>query len=313
MSTFETGHRFLRPSDLGRTRRNHRQLQAQRLLMVAANALLVGLLAVGSFWLYHRTQQDARFAIQSVEISGAPHIPAAEMNRVASSYRGRNLFRVDIATVQRDFLTLAWVKGIRIEKKLPDTLVIHVTERVPAALVIVDGTPRYVDASGTVFADLSPATGNEELPLVTDTRSESVARCVEFLEAIRTSDPLLYTRVSEISSLEAGGFRLFDRVLATYVFIDDLHSFEKWRSLYRVAAVEAYRPGSVEYADLRFNDRIVVKPRFVRPEPAAVAEPVIAPTASSPTAVAPVVSSAEDTMPQPSAGSIGEEANAQNR
>ncbi len=308
MSTFETGHRFLRPNDLGRTRRNHRQLQAQRLLMVAANALLVALLAVGSFWLYHRTQQDSRFAIRSVEISGAPHTPAATISRVAAAYRGRNLFRLDIAAVQQDFLTLPWVERIRVEKKLPDTLVIHVIERTPSALVVIEGTPRYVDAKGRIFADLSPATGNAELPLITETRTEAVARCVEFLEAIRTSDPLLYSRVSEIQSLEAGGFRLFDRALAAYVFIDDLDSFEKWRTLYRVAAVEGFSAGAIEYADLRFNDRIVVKPRAPRIKP-----PVIAPKVSSPIAVAPVVSSTEDTMPQPSADSIGEEANAQNR
>lgn len=308
MSTFETGHRFLRPNDLGRTRRNHRQLQAQRLLMVGANALLVGLLAVGSFWLFHRTQQDSRFAIKSVEISGAPHTPAAIMSRVAATYRGRNLFRLDIATVQQDFLTLPWVETIRIEKRLPDTLVIHVVEKVPAALVVTGGTLRYVDAKGRIFADLSPATGNAELPLISDTRSESVMRCVEFLEAIRASDPLLYTRISEIASLEAGGFRLFDRSLASYVFIDDLNSFEKWRSLYRVAAVEGFSAGEIEYADLRFDDRIVVKPRAVR-----IQAPVNTPIVSSPGVEAPVVSSVEEAMPQPSAASIGEEANAQNR
>lgn len=308
MSTFETGHRFLRPNDLGRTRRNHRQLQAQRLLMVAANALLVGLLAVGSFWLYHRTQQDSRFAIRSVEISGAPHTPAATMSRVAAAYRGRNLFRLDIAAVQQDFLTLPWVERIRIEKKLPDTLVIHVIEKVPAALVVIDSTPQYVDSKGRVFADLSPATGNAELPLVSDTRSESVWRCVEFLEAIRTSAPLLYSRISEITSLEAGGFRLFDRALASYVFIDDLNSFEKWRSLYRVAAVEGFSAGDIEYADLRFDDRIVVKPRAVR-----IQVPANTPVVSSTAVEAPVVSSVEETMPHPSAESIGEEANAQIR
>ena len=304
MSAFETGHRFLRPTDLGRTRRNHRQLQAQRLLMVAANALLVGVLALGSFWLYHRTQQDSRFAIKAVEISGATHTAASGVERIAAAYKGRNLFRLDIASVQKDFLTLPWVERIQIEKKLPDTLAIRIIERVPVALVVRDGTPQYVDSRGRIFADLSPAAGNDELPLITSADGDVVRRSVDFLEKIRTSDPQLYSRISEIVALEAGGFRLFDRALATYVFISDLDSFEKWRSLYRVAAVEGYLPGSIEYADLRFSDRIVLKPRVPR-------VPKI--INSSPTAVAPVAASPEAAMPQPPADPIGEEANAENR
>lgn len=304
MSAFETGHRFLRPTDLGRTRRNHRQLQAQRLLMVAANALLVGVLALGSFWLYHRTQQDSRFAIKAVEITGAAHTSASGIDRIAAAYKGRNLFRLDIAVVQKDFMSLPWVERIQIEKKLPDTLAIRIIERVPVALVVADGTPRYVDSQGRIFADLSPSAGNDGLPLITSSEPEVVVRSVDFLEKIRTSDPQLYSRISEVVALEAGGFRLFDRSLATYVFISDLDSFEKWRSLYRVAAVEGYLPGSIEYADLRFSDRIVLKPRVPK-------LPKI--NNSSPTAAAPVVASPEAAMPTPSADPIGEEANAENR
>ena len=276
MTVIETSHRFLRPTDLGRTRRNRRRLQAARVLAVFANVVLLAVLALGGFWLYRKTQEDRRFAVRRIEVTGVANGSRADVERVAGTYRGANLFRLDIERVRADFAALPWVKRVAIEKKLPDVLMVRVFERVPSALLARGGSLRYVDGDGVVFAELSPAVGNAELPLIAGGSPDGIAACVEFLTALTRTDAALYSRVSEIAPVEGGGFRIYDRSLETWVIVGESSAREKWRMLHALVKAEGLEPAALEYADLRFRERIVLKPRLQEsPQPATLSATVM--------------------------------------
>jgi cell division protein FtsQ len=278
----ESGHRFLRPIEAGRTRRNHRQLQAQRFLAIVANVALVSGLLAGGFWIYRQTQEDVRFAVRSIEIDGVRHSPRTDVDRIAEKYRGANLFRLEIESVRSEFAKLPWIQRVAVEKRLPDTLVVRLFERVPAALVNRGGTFHYVDATGVVFAELSPKVGNAELPIIASGNPQEIAACVELLASISRNDQPLYSRVSEIESLDDGGFRIYDRALRSFVILGESGDTTKWRMLHALAAAEGLGPGELEYADLRFRERMVLKPRDpsrLQP-PVAAAPGVLVPAAS---------------------------------
>jgi cell division protein FtsQ len=268
----ESTQRFLRPLDAGRVRRNQRRIQAQRILTAASKVLLGAGVVIAALWIWQHTQSDSRFAVKQIEITGAKHTPRAALASVTSAYTGTNLFKIDIARVQNDLRGLSWVSRIDIEKKLPDTLRINVTERTPVALVRNGERIQYVDERGVTFAELSPEVGDDDLPLISNADGAELARAVAFVRALRTSDPLLYSRVSEVHPIAPRGFALFDRELGALVYAnaDDVSS--KWRGLYSIAKAEHLGRGAIEYADLRFADRIVLKP--VHPITSAAAVPV---------------------------------------
>ncbi len=268
----ENTQRFLRPLDAGRVRRNQRRIQAQRILGVLSKITLAIVVVAVGLWIWQRTQSDARFAVKQVEISGAKHTPRAALASVTAGYSGMNLFRIDIARVQNDLRGLKWVSRIDIEKKLPDTLRINVTERTPVALVRTGDRIQYVDDRGVTFAELSPEVGDDDLILIADAESDELARAVAFVHALRASDPLLYSRISEVHSIAPRGFALFDRELGATVYANAEDVSPKWRSLYSIVKTEHLGRGALEYADLRFADRIVVKP--VHPITIAVSAPV---------------------------------------
>ena len=64
-------------------------------------------------------------------------------------------------------------------------------------------------------------------------------------------------------------FAVFDRDLGTVVYGDASDLSEKWRTLYSIATAENFGKGEIQYADLRFADRIVLKP--VHPIPSGAA------------------------------------------
>lgn len=263
MSGFPASERFMRPVDV--VRRNQRQIQARKLLVGMANVLLIAGLVIGALWIYQRSQSDARFAIRTIEVTGSAHTSRPALEQVISPYRGTNLFKIDLAALEAGFRSLEWVERIEIEKTLPDTLRVRVLERKPAALAISEGRIRYADGKGVLFADLTPQTGNSELPLIVGaTGREEVRRCVEFLRRIQLRDPELYSRISEVAPMPLRGFRMFTRDLGVVIYTDD-ESVSKWRTLYAIAEAERYGKGAIVYADLRFEDRIVVEPAH-RPE-----------------------------------------------
>lgn len=267
MKSLDTTQRFLRPADADRTRRNHRQIRTQKALVASANLVLLTLLVGGGVWLYRRTQQDIRFAVKQVQMLGAKQTPKATLEEISARYVGQNLFRIDLDGLRRDLGALPWVSRIEIEKKLPDRLLVHIIERRPVALAVQRGVVRYVDEGGSVFADLSPASGNPELPLVRATTEEEMVACVRLVVRLRREDPLLFDSVSEVRFQPPGHFVIFDRQLRTVIFAESESVSERWRTLRQILSAEG-QEAAIEYADLRFNDRIIVKSvESVRPEP----------------------------------------------
>jgi cell division protein FtsQ len=260
-----TASRFFRPSDPARLRRNQRRIQVQRLFVILRNATVAGVLVIAAIAAYRHTQSNQRFAVRSIEVEGAVHTPRAAIDLVTRRYVGLNLFQIDIGRVQRDLAPagasmafgLGWVQRIDIEKKLPDLLRIKITERTPVALVRNGDRLLYTDQEGLGFAELSTSAGDDDLPIITDAHGAELQRTVELLRDLRRADAELYSRVSEVWPIPPRGFALYDRALGAVVYANADDVVTKWRNLYSVLAAE--NNPKIQYADLRFANRLIVK------------------------------------------------------
>ena len=253
-----TASRFLRPTDLARIRRNQRRIEAQRVLIILRNVTVLGVVAAAGFWGWRQTQSDARFGVRKIEITGAVNTPKGALNLATSRYAGLNLFQIDIDRVQEDLRGLGWVRSVHIEKTLPDTLRIRITEREPVALARVGERLMYVDEDGAPFAELSPSNGNDDLPLIADADGAELARSVKLLTSLKKSDAPLYSRISEVWPIPPHGFALYDRELNAVVYANADDITVKYRNLR--AVLRAENDPKIEYADLRFAERVIVKP-----------------------------------------------------
>ena len=72
---------------------------------------------------------------------------------------------VDVAQIRERLLGYGWVKDARVSRRLPDTLVIDIVERTPAALWQTDGRLALIDAQGVVL-DRVPVDKMPDLPLL---------------------------------------------------------------------------------------------------------------------------------------------------
>jgi len=134
-------------------------------LAVLALALLFaiyqGLAYTGSLFF----SRNPRFEIKHILISSDGRLTGIQLREYAGVKKGANLFAVDFDELRGRLETVPLVESVNIRRRLPNTLVIAVSERVAVAQIRrrSRGMPFLVDRHGVVM----PATrSGQSLPLI---------------------------------------------------------------------------------------------------------------------------------------------------
>ncbi len=107
----------------------------------------------------------AGFAVKRVEVTGIDRMERLTVYAVALDQNSRAMPLVDLNKVRAQLLQYGWIKDARVSRRLPDTLVVDILERKPAAVWQHGGRLSLIDAGGIV---LEPVALNAmpDLPLV---------------------------------------------------------------------------------------------------------------------------------------------------
>jgi cell division protein FtsQ len=134
----------------------------------AAVALLV-LQAFGVFALagneVARAVGQAGFEVKRVDLRGIRNMDRLTVYAIAFDQHSMAMPLVDLETVRARLLRYGWVRDARVSRRLPDTLVVDIVERTPAAVWQYQGRLRLIDASGVVLEDVS-GEATRDLPLL---------------------------------------------------------------------------------------------------------------------------------------------------
>lgn len=183
----------------------------RRPLCVFAAGALVTLLAAISPLVFRRFET---FRVRQVEVTGTHLLPAAEALAVSGITDSVSLFD-DLEPWRLRLLAHRLVADARLERRLPGTLRILVTEAEPVALVKSAGL-RAVDARARLLpVDLAGAEldvpildGRAGFEGADSVLTPAAAGLVATLLTIRRLDAELASAVSEIGEASGGGIRL---------------------------------------------------------------------------------------------------------
>jgi cell division protein FtsQ len=129
-------------------------------------------------------QRSSYFNIRTIEVGETPHLDRVRIAALVGLEGPVNLFRFDARGAEEALAAHPWVATARVEKRMPDRVEIHLSERVPAAVVAIGGL-YIVDADGQPFIRATPAEA-AGLPLVTGlTREKFEAVPVEARARVR--------------------------------------------------------------------------------------------------------------------------------
>ncbi len=165
----------------GRVARASLRVTRWAFVMLRNGRLPAGAAALVLFGVLVYLLTDPQYMVGRIVVSGVADVPPATIAG-ASGVLGGNVFAVDTAAVARRVTRLAAIQQADVSLQSPDTLVIRVTERQPAA-VWESGTERYLlDRNGVVLAAL-PSDRVPDLPRLTMAAGEVVPVVGQRLDA----------------------------------------------------------------------------------------------------------------------------------
>ncbi|KZE18612.1 MULTISPECIES: cell division protein FtsQ/DivIB [Sphingomonas] len=107
----------------------------------------------------------AGFRVEQIEVTGLKRMDATSVYAVALDQRSRAMPLVDLDATRQKLLDYGWIADARVSRRLPDTLVVDVVERDPAAVWQNKGQLMLIDEGGVLLDGVQP-NKMPRLPLV---------------------------------------------------------------------------------------------------------------------------------------------------
>ncbi len=205
------------------------------------------------------------FRVADIRVEGRATTDRETILSALDARPGTPMLAIDPARAKEKLESLPWVHSAVIERRFPDTIYVHLVERVPMALWQHGGRIELIDRTGTVIP-VNRLDRFAKLPLVVG--DDAAAHAADLLAMLATQ-PALAARVT--AAIRVGGRRWNLRLDNT---IDLLLPAEDpaaaWADLARLQRDSAILQRDVQAIDMRLPDRLVVR---VAPEPPKEAPP----------------------------------------
>lgn len=252
---------FFRPTRSARAKRDKRS-GVRKLFIAVQMAAVLGASAVFLFLLTERFAIPNRFRIARIEVKGNKFLSEGEVRELLGPAIGGNLISANLEGLRANLAASPWVGGAVVRRKLPNTLLVDVTERFPIALAETDQL--YVmDASGELIDLLGPRTADFDLPIIrglsgvsVEVRQDRARRANTLLDDLGD----LSAEVSEISVDRAGDLLVVLRGDGSVLKLAEPPYRKRVLSFLALRQKLRERCPDAEYFDLRFKDRIYAKP-----------------------------------------------------
>jgi cell division septal protein FtsQ len=208
--------------------------------------------------------------IGHLAVRGNERLSTGEVLALVEGLRGQNILGVKLDDWQKKLLASPWVESATIRRVLPSTLEIAVRERRPmgigrlgTAMYLVDGQGVIVDEYGPAYADIDlpiidglGASPQDGASIIDVARTEFAGRVIAAL-AVR---PEIAKRVSQLDVAD-----LHDAVVIldgdpALLRLGDTEFLARLQQYIDLAPALRERLASIDYVDLRFDERLYVRP-----------------------------------------------------
>lgn len=224
----------------------------------------------GAYWLWHdgalaRTGRaivarvwtvgsQQGLALETVDVVGRQRQSTTSILAALGVKRGMPMLQIDLAAAQARLQALPWVRRADVERQLPDTLFIHLTEREPFAFWQRNGSLSLIDRDGTVIPTDDLAQYGPRIVLVGNDAPAQAATLIDML----ATEPPLARRVNAAVLYGSGRWTLrFDT--GVEVALPGTEASAAWHRLAGLEAQEQILERNIAAIDLRLPDRMVVR------------------------------------------------------
>ena len=218
----------------------------------------------------HLVVSADRLQVRRIEVRGNVRLSSGEIQALVDGLRGTNILTADLTEYRRRLTESPWVADVALRRVLPSTVEVFVSERRPIGLCRMGSNLYLIDERGTVIDEFGPQYAEFDLPIldgllrargpgqpaIDEARAALAARALASLGARRE----LARRVSQIDVSDPhNAIVLLDNDPALLHLGDDKF-LERLQSYVDLADALRDRVPDIDYVDLRFDERVYVRP-----------------------------------------------------
>ena len=237
-----------------------------RLRIILAGAGTAGLLATGIFAYVERqalslgfvsASADAGLRLQTIEVQGRAHTPKDVLMAAAELTLGQPMLTISLPDLHDRLATIGWVREVAIEKRMPSTIRLLLTERVPMALLQTEAGHRVIDENGDIIVGADPSAFGH---LTVVAGLEAAPNAAPLLNILRT-EPELF---AEVWAVTFQSERRWDVHLRNgiRVRLPETDPRTAWSKLAIIDHSKRITDRDLAVIDLRVPDQMIVEPNI---------------------------------------------------
>ena len=95
--------------------------------------------------------------LRTIEVKGRAHTPKSVILAASELTLGDPMLTISLAALHERLSTIGWIDEVAVERRMPSTIRIVLTERIPMALLQTEAGHRVIDQTGTIISGANPS------------------------------------------------------------------------------------------------------------------------------------------------------------
>jgi cell division septal protein FtsQ len=213
--------------------------------------------------------------VSKISVEGNERMSHGEVLAVLDGLRGRSMVTTDLESWRQKLLDSPWVADAAIRRVLPGTVTVAISERKPMGVGRIRDALYLIDQEGAIIDEYGPNYAELDLPiidglaaagggqtLIDDGRASLAGRLLSDLR----QRPDLAARLSQVDVSDPRDAVVILKGDTALVRIGDDQFVERIQSYVDLAPALRDRVPSIDYVDLRFGERVYVRPLGAGPK-----------------------------------------------
>ena len=250
----------------GRKRRWHAALKP----LVGWTALFAAL-AYGVYRTSIVAAQAHVLMVDRIVVRGNSRLSDAQVMTILNGMRGESLMWTDLEAWRARLLASPWIREAALRRSLPSMVEVAVTERTPIGIARIDGELYLVDETGVLIDEYGPHFADFDLPIVDGlpaaagggsgsvTDEGRAALAGQVISALKAK-PQVANRLSQVDVSDAHNASVILTGDNARVQLGEDRFLARLQSYLDLAPTLRERVTEIDSVDLRFDDRIYVRP-----------------------------------------------------
>jgi len=215
--------------------------------------------------------------VTRITVSGNTKLSRGEVVSLLDGMRGRNMVFLDLEDWRQKLTTSPWVADAALRRVLPGTVDVMISERQPMGIARIGDALYLIDQRGAIIDEFGPNYADVDLPIVDGLSvppndggplidEDRAALAARLLASVR-DHPGLAKRVSQIDVTDVRDVVVILKGDTAMVRVGDDRFAERLQSYVDLSPALRERVPDIDYVDLRFDERVYVRPQGSGPRP----------------------------------------------